>query len=44
MTLQQLTDYYDNHPDLQEEIRSDVWRFGKKKNPFKNESQRGDIY
>ena len=31
MTLQELTDYYDNHPELQEEIRNDVWEWWEKK-------------
>lgn len=27
MTLQQLTDYYDSHPEQHEEIIKDVWAF-----------------
>jgi len=31
MTLQERTDYYNNHPEQQEEIRNDVWEWWKEK-------------
>ena len=31
MTLQQLCDYCDNHPDLHEEIRPNVWEWWNEK-------------
>jgi len=32
MTLQELCDYYDSHPELQEEIRANVWEWRNEKN------------
>ena len=33
MTLRERTDYYDNHPEQKEEIRSDVWEWRGKRKP-----------
>jgi len=31
MTLQELVDYYDTHPEQQEEIRANVWEWWNEK-------------
>ena len=33
MTLQELADYYDSPPELQEEISANVWEWWNKKPP-----------
>ena len=33
MTLQQLTDYFDSHPEQQEEISANVWEWWVKEKP-----------